>query len=109
MNTPQKGILVSIYKDSKLGDCSNGGISAIADTALLVSSLFVKVPQVVEESDEYPKIKIVEGTLSGTLKAVPYDKPKGKISMFGGCFVWECDSRFRKISQHPIPLHDRFE
>ena len=29
--------------------------------------------------------------------------------MFGGNFAWSCDSRFRRISDLPLPVHDRVE
>lgn len=33
----------------------------------------------------------------------------GKHNMFGGSFIYACDSRFREINDYPIPVHDRFE
>jgi hypothetical protein len=102
-----KGLTVDILKtDGK--SCSNFGISSRCDRATMIG------PEIVElfEADEKrPAIRLVKRNLSDGvyIHAVPVGEFKGTGPMFGGCFIYSSDSRFREISKYPIPLHDRFE
>ena len=103
-----KGLICEIY-DSPLGNCSNNGISSKCKKVTLVGP---DVAPIFEASDDAPAIKIVERDIRGEkyLTAYPMeDAPSGKWFMFGGAFIWDSDSRFRKISPYPVPLHDRVE
>ena len=61
-----------------------------------------------------PAVIVVQRVVCGKpyLTAYPCDKD-GKPDdnrMFGGCFIYSCDSRFRsQFGDYPIPLHDRKE
>lgn len=103
-----KGLIVEIYK-AGFGDCSNGGISSKSDKCLLVGR---GIPEIFE-AGEYPVVTVVERDLRGEiyLTAYPVDN-EGHIdrsTMMGGCFIYTSDSRFRRISAYPVPLHDRKE
>jgi len=39
----------------------------------------------------------------------PEERFKNRHVMFGGNFLYSCDSRFREICSYPIPIHDRIE
>ncbi|MEQ9587308.1 MAG: hypothetical protein RJS97_05100 [Parvibaculaceae bacterium] len=112
----QKGLLVHIYKSS-LGDCSNGGVSARCQSAILVGP---DIPEIHSASDERPALTLLPlRNMNGFcadrkkpdgagLKAVPVHHEHGhKRPMSGGCFIYTSDDRFP--SNCPIPLFDRFE
>lgn len=102
-----RGLIVEVLKHNNR-DCSNGGISSKSEYCLLVGS---NVPEVFEAHD-YPVVTIVERKLhTNYLTAYPVDKEGNVVrgTMAGGCFIYSSDSRFRKISEYPVPLHDRHE
>lgn len=104
-----KGLMVDVYKCEGLSH-SNKGISAFAERVTIVGDGIVELFE--EDPLTRPAVKIVKRELSNGpyLHAEPLEKPTGKTGpMFGGCFIYSSDSRFRKISAYPIPLHDRFE
>ena len=108
------GILVSILRNDRLGDCTNGGFSAKADTACLVNA---EGP--FEPSEEFPAVRLVAGP-TGLPILEPVDGPEGKWQMFGGNHAYSSDGRFRdaiatvcgetaaRYSQ-AIAIHDRFD
>jgi hypothetical protein len=44
-----------------------------------------------------------------TINVRPNIIPEGKHSMFGGNYLISSDSRFRSVSNYPVPCHDRVE
>ncbi len=65
-----------------------------------------------EPTEDYPAVKLVRRELFGMkyIHAEPVNQPSGMNGpMFGGTFIYSCDSRFRDMCPYPIPLHDRFE
>lgn len=108
-----KGLLVNIYKTAGQ-ECSNGGVSAYADRAILIGE---GIPQIFSAATGQPILKLVKGNLSGTVKIVPLEQPAGKCGpMFGGAYVATSDSRFSEVVEKicgtrfgAVPLHDRFE
>ena len=106
-----KGLRCSIYRPhngsralARAPGCSNGGISEDYDSCVLVGS---DIPQIFSPSVDAPMVKLEERYLVGPV-AIPSDQPKGlRGPMFGGSFIYTSDSRFP--SEHPIPLHDRWE
>ena len=72
-----------------------------------------KIDQVFGVTPERPMVKIEVRKLThgDYLTARPCDSEGNmrKGGMFGGCFIYSSDSRFRAISAYPVPLHDRFE
>ena len=101
-----RAISVDIYK-SKIGDCSNHGISEkFDDILLLCEDGYIDV-----KGDEPNLCKIVERKVFDHryLHIEPVAKPNGIGWMAGGCLVYSCDSRFRTKSEYPLCLHDRCE
>lgn len=125
------GLSVSIYK-SDLGSCSNGGVSATADNAVIVNvegGPFTPGP-------DRPALMLVPGVFGhqGQIIAVPavIDDATGEWvparhapgnpdastgPMMGGCHVGTSDSRFgeavAKLGGNrwggTVALHDRYE
>ena len=101
-----------VYKTPKLGDCSNGGVSAKYDEILLLCN----EGNVEIDPDNLPEnlCKIVTRTIGGrpVYSYVEPVKPKdsGCVGwMAGGCYVGTSDGRFHRLSQYPLSLHDRQE
>jgi len=104
-----KGLIVDIFSNGS--NCSNGGLSSKVTKCTLVGR---GIAEIFEVTEEYPPVQIVARELHhGTyLTAYPVNAD-GTLdksgAMFGGCFVYSSDSRFREISAYPVPLHDRKE
>lgn len=100
-----KTLPVNVYTDGD--DCTNGGItSQHRDLYLACEAGWFDVP------DDDPKlIRLVKRSFGfgEYIHAEPVNgRPCGCVGpMFGGNFVYTCDSRFP--SPYPIPVHDRFE
>jgi hypothetical protein len=108
-----RALRIYVYKNNRLGDCSNNGISSRYDELLLVCP---DGPEEVDESNPPENlVKIVErrsysrpGEIHRHIE--PVAKPKGLGWMAGGCMAYCSDSRFSKISGgYPLQLHDRCE
>lgn len=107
------GLLADIFKSGGRS-FSNGGISDRYEEALVIGD---GIEGPFGERDGLPTLQIVPGNVAGSLKAIPVlgweaaAEIRGKTvgPMFGGSFVWSTDSRFRKISEYPVPIHDRYE
>ena len=102
-----KALRISIFKDSKIGTCSNNGISErFNDILLLCEDGFVDV-----NGDEENLCKIDSITFGGKTHYFvrPVAEPTGIGWMSGGSLVYSCDSRFRELSEYPLCLHDRQE
>lgn len=108
-----KGFIASILEDKRIGNCSNNGISAYSKEVTIVSD--DPALQIFETTarDELtrPLVVIVKRIIGGKpyIHAQPIDDPKGVGWMAGGSFIYSYDSRFGKLSEYPIPLHDRQE
>ena len=108
----KKTMQVSVYQSRWLGDCTNGGVSAIFPT------LYLEHPEgpFMVDDDAPALIRIVERKLPW--KDAPYlhveavNDPRHHDGvhvgpMFGGNFVYSSDSRFP--ADYPLPVHDRYE
>ena len=97
-----KALRLSIYKDNS-GDCSNHGISSkFRDILLVCDEGYIDV-----NGDEENLCRI--DTIMGHKFVRPIAEPKGAGWMSGGTMVYTCDSRFRRMSEYPLCLHDRQE
>lgn len=111
---------VSVFRDSHLNcDCTNNGVSSRHNRFELFWDCTRK------EAEHYCTEKgipfdealfLVKRELWGEdhSYAEPLFRPQNKIGgMWGGNFVYTCDSRMYKLggltTALPIPLHDRFE
>lgn len=101
------GMLVWVYKNGN-ADCSNGGISSMCSTVVLMGK---GIPQLTEADEKTPAVLLKGDTERGYVHAVPCTRSgkeyEGVWFMFGGSFIYTTDSRFP--SRYPIPLHDRSE
>ena len=111
MTKPQ-GMLVGIYRDGHIGDCTNGGVTGNERGARGAIAIHQDLPELFEPKMDTPGLEIIQhpaGTQYGLI-AVPLVFIDGDVGpMFGGNFIWTSDSRFRRLSPRPIPVHDRFE
>ncbi len=107
-----KGLHVEVYRPADLGDCSNNGLTARFDSAILIGE-GVEGPETVD-LDNPPEnvLLLVQRSLSGKeyRHAEPLDGHYGgggKWYMFGGNCIHTSDSRFP--NHYPIKVHDRCE
>lgn len=114
MSEQISGLMADIFKSGGRS-FSNGGISERFDEALVIGD-GIDGPTWLEHAEGRPVLQIVPNR-AGLVKAIPVlgweaaAEIRGKTvgPMFGGSFVWSSDSRFRKISEYPVPIHDRYE
>lgn len=95
----RSGLICEIFKSKKIGECSNGGISAHYDQVLVI------LPEggPFEERDDMPTVILEEK--HGRPRAVQLGETRWM--MFGGCFIYTSDSRFPY--HMPVKLFDRHE
>lgn len=101
------GLIADIYIPADLTNCSNGGISA-RYKRVTVTGDGIEGP--FAPAADRPEVALLPALGGGSgFRAVPTaDRPQGTQGpMFGGCFIYCCDSRFP--SREPIALHDRYE
>lgn len=98
-------ILANIYKDNGY-DCSNNGISSYAGKVMLFWDIDENDKEAIRQLT-LPMVELHKQIVFGTvyINATPLNEKRW--CMFGGCFIYSCDSRFP--SPYPIPLHDRIE
>ena len=107
-----KGLYVNVFRHGSY-DCTNGGITSKVDSILLLDSnleggLYEYLPDKIY-------LKLIRRNLFGHdyIHAVPAMNgvrlDLEELTTFGGNFIYSSDSRFRKLSAYPIPVHDRFE
>lgn len=107
------GLLISVYRNSNGGDCTNGGVTASANQLCLVN-----VDGPFEPRDGLPPAWLVPGNVPNAAKIVIADPhgPDRRWSMFGGNYAGTSDSRFTGAvkrlcgtSLGVVPVHDRYE
>lgn len=106
-----KALPISVYTDKGIGNCSNNGISERFDKLLIVhDSGFIDIDP---ENPPENLVKLVVRNIGGReyKHLEPVVRPdKGCVGwMFGGDYAGCSDSRFREISDYPLPIHDRQE
>lgn len=102
-----KALRIDILESKSIGNCSNNGISArFNDILLLCDEGYIDV-----KGDEPNLCKVVKRNILGNeyMHVEPVANPNGIGWMAGGTFVYSSDSRFNKISNYPLALHDRCE
>lgn len=104
-----RALPISIYEDKKIGNCSNNGISSrYREVLLICEEGFIEI-----DENNLPEnlVKLVTRNLFGKeYKHIePVAKPSGAGWMAGGSLVYSSDSRFRRMSDYPLALHDRQE
>jgi len=103
-----RGLLVNIYEAKRLGNCSNGGISATCENLVLLG------PDAPFGADEVTPAVVILEKSNGYVYARPattggelIEKEGMAGPMMGGSFIYTSDSRFPYL--YPVPLHDRWE
>lgn len=106
-----RALPISIFTDKRIGNCSNNGISARYDEVLLIHPQgFIKID---EENPPENLVKLVVREIRG--KEYKHLEPMFRPApgcvgwMFGGDYAGCSDSRFRELSDYPLPIHDRQE
>ena len=104
-----RALPINVYKNETSGDCSNNGISSRYSRVLLVC----EDGPIYVDTNNPPKnlVKLVKRTIFGIeyMHLEPCERAEGNGYMFGGCYCSSSDSRFKRISDYPLPLHDRQE
>lgn len=104
----KSGFTAGVYRDSRLGDCTNDGISAHANQLYILADQ--KGPFEPEDIRQcvYIEWRDVCNRQYIDCKPVYFRK---RWYMAGGNFLYTSDSRFKEItkSDYPIPIHDRYE
>lgn len=93
----------------RYGDCSNHGISSRFDEILLICD--EGHIEVDENNPPENLCKLVERDLGFEVykHVEPVAKANGVGWMASGAIVYTSDSRFHRMSQYPLKLHDRTE
>lgn len=106
-----RALPLSIFEDKRIGNCSNNGISSRYNQVLLIH----EEGHVVIDEENPPEnlVRLVKCKMFGKeyMHLEPY-KPvqSGCVGyMMGGTYASSCDSRFWRISNYPLPIHDRQE
>lgn len=130
MNPKTTGVSVSVYRDSH-GDSTRNGVTSparaegkifvvfdediVGGNYLLEETVRLGIDSnrtvVTDARDDIVALRIVRRTIGGVLymHVEPVGRPGNARGMFGGNFVFTSDSRFRRVSDYPLPVHDRFE
>lgn len=97
-----------IYKPADGTDCTLRGESSLYKRAIVFRQHPAEVTVDKLHGQGFAVLILAPSRAKdGPPRAVPMRKG---WSMFGGNFVWSCDSTFRQqVSEQPIAVHDRFE
>ena len=104
-----KALPISVYRQSRYGDCTNDGISSRYNELLLVCDEgFIEID---ENNPPENLVQLVVRHFGGVeYKHVePVTLPEGAGWMDGGNIAYTCDSRFSRLSEYPLCVHDRQE
>ena len=109
-----KAIRIDVFKNSKFGGCSNGGITERFDELLVeCDDGYIEIDEnnIPENLVVYVE-RTIAGRRSGYLR--PYEnRPENRTDyMFGGAYAASSDSRFSRIAGDmygALPVHDRTE
>lgn len=114
-----KGLGVSVYRDTSLGDCSNYGVTcpeAAEGKRFVIFDPTLEGHIDLEEAKANPDcvcLKVIRRNIGGEYLHVEpmFGRPEGMAGpMFGGNYVMTSDSRFGEaFGRRPLPVHDRWE
>lgn len=111
-----KALPIEVYRTRHEGyfgdvDCTNGGITSRYDRLLLVCDEgFIEVDE--NNPPENLVVMVTRRLWGSEYKHIePYaSTDSGCVGwMSGGNLAYTCDSRFSKMSQYPLSVHDRQE
>ena len=106
-----KALPIEVYvtKRDRMCDCTNGGISSKYEELLLVCDEgYVTID---ENNPPENLVKISERHCGlSTYKFIePVARPQHFGWMFGGNLAYSSDSRYSRMAEQPLPIHDRQE
>lgn len=106
-----KALPINVFKTPTYSGCSNGGITERFDKLLLLCDEgFVDVD---ESNPPENLVKIVTRYFGSReykhIEPVASTAPGCVGWMSGGAVAYTCDSRFSKMSEYPLCVHDRQE
>lgn len=110
-------VRVYIFRDSEIGDCTNNGVTSpdmAAGRSFFVCSSLSDADKLPAPPNSLKPIALILQSKMIAGKEYKYLVPEHIMyanyhSMMGGNFAYSCDSRFREISDYPLPVHDRVE
>lgn len=104
-----RALRCGIFEDKSIGNCSNNGISnRYNDVYVLCPDGNIEI-DLNDPPENLVSFEVRNLGFGKFARFTPYNN-NGKWNMFGGTFVWSCDSRFREhFCEYPVPLHDRYE
>lgn len=107
-----------VFRDSVIGDCTNGGESArfnrlyVFAERMSVNAALLYIEEEGLNPEQCVKVENRKPCGEDYLDAFPLaDGRRDKWHMDGGNFLYSCDSRFQEVtgSVYPVPIHDRIE
>lgn len=103
-------LTANVYRSSRLGDCTNGGISSYEDKLYILSYGRKTGPFEPEDIRQCVHIEWRDVCEKKYINCVPAYFIE-RWYMAGGNFLYTSDSRFEELtkSKYPIPIHDRYE
>lgn len=118
------GVLVTIYRADGFGDSTAGGVTsperARGKTFVVFDRELASGNWKLDECRDRPDfvcLRLVRRNIAGSvyIHAEPicwrdgYPVEPVRSPMAGGNFIFTGDSRFCRVCEHPVSVHDRFE
>src|SRR5262245_50213587 len=106
------GIMVSVYRNAEIRDCTNGG-----ESSRVTRFTVINVEGPFEPTPDAPAA-ILENHVRGALRLRPISADAKRMVMFGGNYAATSDSRFSYKCQEllgvasfygAVAIHDRIE
>ena len=124
---PRKGLILSVYRNAELGDCTNGGITATANSVTVTGirrggrtrkpgpvELLPRTMRVFTPSERAPEVTLVireNGSGGHWLSLEPAGADESCWWMAGGNYAGTTDSRWGELAEGTdlVSVHDRSE
>ena len=107
------GFTVEVLRNKGIGNCTNGGVTALFDVLTVVEFDGWPVKGYDEPDEERPPVRIVKRMLGGEpyYHIEPVEKREGCMGpMMGGNYaVGRCHRLAQLVGDRPLKVHDRFE
>lgn len=106
-----KALPIEVYRNPLYNGCSNGGITERFDSLLLICDEgFIDI-----DETNLPENLVQIVTRGFGKREYKHIEPFATVDsgcvgwMSGGALAYSCDSRFSRLSQYPLSVHDRQE
>lgn len=104
-----KCISCDIFKPHS-GDCSNNGLSSSYNKVYLINEEGNLNFNILDDDCPQNIVEYFYECEYDIYKSIPLFSSYHSVwYMYGGTFIYTCDSRFRSKYKYPVPLHDRIE